>query len=156
VIAAPPPLVAPVRAPLAVNPAQPGRGMFVWPLRGDILSGFGPKGVGQRSDGVNIAAAEGEPVRAAAAGTVVYAGDQVKGGFGKLVLVEHEGRWFSAYAHLSEIGVRMKERVGQNQQIGRVGRTGSVAAPQLYFEVRHAPSAGERARPVDPLPLLPQ
>jgi murein DD-endopeptidase MepM/ murein hydrolase activator NlpD len=37
-----------------------------------------------------------------------------------------------------------------------VGRTGSVAAPQLYFEVRHAPSAAERARPVDPMPLLPQ
>lgn len=161
VVAAPPPLVAPAPAPsvaatAAMSPSSDGRGLFVWPLRGDLISGFGPKGVGQRSDGVNITAAEGDPVRASAAGTVVYAGDQVKGGFGKLVLVEHENRWFTAYAHLSDIRVRMKERVTQNQTIGLAGRTGSVGAPQLYFEVRHAPTPGERARPVDPIPLLPQ
>jgi murein DD-endopeptidase MepM/ murein hydrolase activator NlpD len=86
---------------------------------------------------------------------VVYAGDQVKGGFGKLVLLEHEGRWFTAYAHLSEINVRMRDRVGQNQTVGLAGRTGNVAAPQVYFEVRHAPTPADRARPVDPLPLLP-
>lgn len=160
VIAAPPPVVAPTPAPgLSTGPANAalaGRGLFTWPLRGDLISGFGPKGVNQRSDGVNISAAEGDPVRAAAAGTVVYAGDQVKGGFGKLVLIEHENRWFTAYAHLADITVRMRDRIAQNQQIGRAGRTGNVGAPQLYFEVRHAPAAGERARPVDPLPLLPQ
>ncbi|MBW3560702.1 MAG: M23 family metallopeptidase, partial [Proteobacteria bacterium] len=160
VIAAPPPVVAPAPAPglstAPANAALAGRGLFTWPLRGDLISGFGPKGVNQRSDGVNISAAEGDPVRAAAAGTVVYAGDQVKGGFGKLVLIEHENRWFTAYAHLADITVRMRDRIAQNQQIGRAGRTGNVGAPQLYFEVRHAPAAGERARPVDPLPLLPQ
>ena len=157
VVAPPPPIVAATPPPAAASaPVLPGRGLFVWPLRGDVLSGFGPKGVGQRSDGVNISAAEGDPVRAAAGGTVVYAGDQVKGGFGKLVLIEHENRWFTAYAHLSDITVRMKDRIAQNQQIGRAGRTGNVGAPQLYFEVRHAPVAGERARPVDPVPLLPE
>jgi murein DD-endopeptidase MepM/ murein hydrolase activator NlpD len=159
VIAGSPAVVAPAPAPgvaAPVSAALSGRGLFVWPLRGDILSNFGPKGVGQRSDGVNISAAEGDPVRASAAGTVVYAGDQVKGGFGKLVLIEHENRWFTAYAHLSDISVRIKERITQNQQIGRAGRTGNVGAPQLYFEVRHAPATDERARPVDPLPLLPQ
>lgn len=147
---------APAGTSSATPTMLPGRGLFVWPVRGDLISGFGPKGVGQRSDGVNIAAAEGDSVRAAASGTVVYAGDQVKGGFGKLVLLEHEGRWFTAYAHLSEIKVRMKDRVAQSQEVGRAGRTGSVGSPQLYFEVRHAPAAGDRARPVDPLPLLPQ
>ena len=156
----PPPPAAPVATqagPLSGSAgALAGRGLFVWPLRGDLISGFGPKGMGQRSDGVNITAAEGDPVRAAASGTVVYAGDQVKGGFGKLVLIEHENRWFTAYAHLSDITVRMKDRVAQNQQIGRAGRTGAVGSPQLYFEVRHAPTPTERARPLDPLPLMPQ
>jgi murein DD-endopeptidase MepM/ murein hydrolase activator NlpD len=72
------------------------------------------------------------------------------------VLVEHPNRWFTVYAHLSDIAVRMRQTVAQGQELGRAGRTGNVGAPQLYFEVRHAPTAGERARPVDPLPLLPQ
>ena len=166
-----PPVAAPVRpAPAPVPPAAPaspapggaasaaatGQGVFRWPLQGDIVSRFGPRTAGGRSDGVNIVAAEGDPVRAAAGGTVVYAGDQVKGGFGKLVLVEHPDRWFTVYAHLSDIAVKMKQTVAQGQQLGRAGRTGNVGSPQLYFEVRHAPAAGDRARPVDPLPLLPQ
>jgi len=72
------------------------------------------------------------------------------------VLVEHADRWFTAYAHLSEIRVRIQDRVSAGQELGSVGRTGSVASPQLYFEVRNAPSPAERARPVDPIPLLPQ
>jgi murein DD-endopeptidase MepM/ murein hydrolase activator NlpD len=151
-VVAPAPVLPPVAAAVPAPPAV----QFTWPLQGAILTRFGPTGVGQRSDGVTIATAEGTPVRASAAGTVVYAGDQVKGGFGKLVLVEHPGRWFTAYAHLSDIGVRMKDRVSQNQQLGLSGRTGNVVAPQLYFEVRHAPTPADRARPVDPLPLLPQ
>jgi murein DD-endopeptidase MepM/ murein hydrolase activator NlpD len=129
---------------------------FSWPVRGEITAPFGPTGVGQRNDGLRIAAAEGVSVRAAAPGRVVYAGDQVKGGYGKLVLVEHEGRWFTAYAHLSDIKVRMRDTVQAGQELGSVGRTGSVATAQLYFEVRHAPDPNDRARPVDPMPLLPQ
>ena len=150
------PPVIPTPGAAVAGSAATRQGVFAWPLRGDLISGFGPGGAGQRRDGVNIAAAEGDPVRAAAAGTVVYAGDQVKGGFGKLVLIEHADRWFTVYAHLSDIGVRMRQKVSQGQELGRAGRTGGVAASQLYFEVRHAASAGERARPVDPIPLLPQ
>lgn len=149
--ALPVPSAAP--APAVAASAQP---RFAWPLKGELLAPFGPTGVGQRNDGLRLAAAEGTPVRAAAAGRVVYAGDQVKGGYGKLVLVEHEQRWFTAYAHLGEISVRMQDRVGAGQALGSVGRTGSVSAPQLYFEVRHAATPAERARPVDPLPLMPQ
>jgi murein DD-endopeptidase MepM/ murein hydrolase activator NlpD len=132
-----------------------GRGVFAWPLRGDILSGFGAKGTSQRNDGIDIRARAGEPVRAAAAGDVVYAGDQVPG-FGNLVLIKHADGWVTAYGHLDRVDVRMQERVQQGQQIGQAGSTGGVAEPQLHFEVRYAPTPQERARPVDPTLVLPK
>jgi murein DD-endopeptidase MepM/ murein hydrolase activator NlpD len=134
---------------------QMGRGLFAWPIRGDVISGFGGKGTGQRNDGLNIRAAAGEAVQAAAAGDVVYAGDQVPG-FGNLVLIKHADGWVTAYGHLSRVDVRMQQKVGQGQQIGQVGSTGGVSEPQLHFEVRYAPSPQERARPVDPELVLPK
>ena len=132
-----------------------GRGRFVWPVRGEILSGFGPKGPSQRNDGINIRAPSGEPVRASAAGDVVYAGDQVPG-FGNLVLIKHADGWVTAYGHLGRIDVKMQQRVTQGQQIGQVGVTGGVSEPQLHFEIRYAPTPEERARPIDPALVLPR
>ena len=134
---------------------QMGRGVFVWPLQGEVLSGFGSKGQGQRNDGVNIRARLGDPVRAAAAGDVVYAGDQVPG-FGNLVLVKHADGWVTAYGHLSRVGVRMQQKVSQGQEVGQAGSSGGVSEPQLHFEVRFAPTPQERARPVDPALVLPR
>jgi murein DD-endopeptidase MepM/ murein hydrolase activator NlpD len=135
--------------------AQMGRGLFIWPLRGEVISGFGGKGSGPHNDGMNIRAGDGDPVRAAAAGDVVYAGDQVPG-FGNLVLIKHANGWVTAYGHLGRIDVRMQEQVIQGQQIGQAGATGGVSEPQLHFEVRYAPTPQERARPVDPELVLPK
>ena len=132
-----------------------GKGRFLWPLRGEILSDFGPKGTGQRNDGINIRAARGAPVRASAAGEVVYAGDQVPG-FGNLVLIKHPDGWVTAYAHLSNVDVKIQQKVLQGQQIGEAGDTGGVAETQLHFEIRYAPTPAERARPVAPNLLLPR
>ena len=132
-----------------------GRGKFVWPVRGDVLSRFGPTGGGQRNDGVNIAARPSEPVRAAAQGEVVYAGNQVPG-FGNLVLIKHSGGWVTAYAHLAKIDVKMRQAIAQGQAIGEAGQTGTVDQPQLHFEVRYAPSPQDKARPVDPMLVLPR
>jgi murein DD-endopeptidase MepM/ murein hydrolase activator NlpD len=132
-----------------------GRGRFLWPVRGDIISSFGPKGAGQRNDGVNIRAAAGESVRAAAAGDIVYAGDQVPG-FGNLVLVKHADGWVTAYGHLARSDVKMQQKVAQGQQLGTVGATGGVTEPQLHFEVRYAPTPADRARPIDPNLVLPR
>ena len=126
-----------------------GRGRFIWPVRGDLLSGFGPKPDGQRNDGVDIAAPEHSAVRAAASGDVVYAGDQIPG-FGNLVLIKHEGGWVTAYAHLALSEVKIREHVSQGSEIGQVGETGGVAQPQLHFEIRYAPSPRDKARPIDP------
>jgi len=126
-----------------------GRGRFVWPVRGEVLSGFGSKPGGQRNDGVDIAAPEHSAVRAAASGDVVYAGDQIPG-FGNLVLIKHEGGWVTAYAHLSLSEVKIREHVSQGAEIGQVGLTGGVLQPQLHFEIRYAPSPRDKARPIDP------
>lgn len=151
----------PVGAPTASPPvseaqiSQMGRGLFQWPIRGDVISNFGDRGVGQRNDGVNIRARAGDPVRASASGDVVYAGDQVPG-FGNLVLIKHADGWVTAYGHLSRVEVRMQQKVTQGQQIGQAGQTGGVSEPQLHFEVRYAPTPQERARPVDPSLVMPR
>jgi murein DD-endopeptidase MepM/ murein hydrolase activator NlpD len=135
--------------------AAAGRGRFTWPVRGTVISGFGPMGTGQRNDGLNVRAGAGDVVRAAAAGEVVYAGDQVPG-FGNLILVKHDGGWVTAYAHLQRADVKMRQTVAQGQQIGMVGQSGGVPEPQLHFEVRYAPSAKDKARPIDPALVLPR
>ena len=154
----PPAGTAPVLPPPSAGPtdvAAVGRGKFLWPIRGEILSRFGPQGTGQRNDGLNIAAGEGTPVKAAAGGEVAYAGDQVPG-FGNLVLIRHPDGFVTAYAHLSDIAVKAKQTVSQGQQLGAVGSTGGVGRSQLHFEIRYAPTTRDKARPVDPELLLPR
>jgi murein DD-endopeptidase MepM/ murein hydrolase activator NlpD len=135
--------------------AAAGKGLFLWPVKGDLLQKFGPAIGGQRNDGVDISGAQGDPVVAAAAGEVVYAGNSVPG-FGNLVLIRHEGGWVTAYAHLKSLDVKMRQTVTQGQEIGMVGQTGGVGQPQLHFEVRYAPSTRDKARPIDPMLVLPQ
>ncbi|MEO8927237.1 MAG: LysM peptidoglycan-binding domain-containing M23 family metallopeptidase [Caulobacteraceae bacterium] len=163
-IVAAPPSRAYAYTPPAATPAMPalsqtavaqaGKGRFIWPVRGAILSPFGVMGVGRRNDGVDVKSPQGTVVVAAAAGNVVYAGDQVPG-FGNLVLVKHADGWVTAYAHLDKVSVQMRQSVTQGQELGQVGQTGGVAEPQLHFEVRYAPTPADKARPVDPLLVLP-
>jgi flagellar protein FlgJ len=92
--------------------------------------------------GIDLAAKYGTEVPAAAAGTVVSAGDQ--GGYGLTVVVRHPNGFESRYAHLSSLAVREGDTVGQGQQVGRVGSTGRSTGPHLHFEVTQA------GRRVDP------
>lgn len=86
--------------------------------------------------GVDYAAAMGTPVRAAADGVVIHAA--VKGSFGKLILIRHNGKYTTAYAHLHRYsnGIRPGTRVRQGQVIGQVGMTGATTGPHLHYEVR--------------------
>ena len=92
--------------------------------------------------GVDIAAAYGREVPAAAEGTVTFSG--VQGGYGNLVVVRHEGGAETRYAHLSQLDVREGDAVRAGDVIGRVGQTGRATGPHLHFELREA------GRPVDP------
>ena len=131
-----------------------GRGHFIWPVSGQILVAFGPKPGEQQSDGIDIGAPEGAVVKAAAAGDVVYAGNQVPG-FGNLVLIKHPGGWVTAYAHLSTTTVKIKDHVEQGDEVGEVGQTGGVSTPELHFEIRYAPTSRDKAKPIDPTLVLP-
>ncbi len=120
---------------------------FEWPVEGRIISSFGASHAGQRNDGINIATHLGEPIHAAAAGIVTYAGDQLKG-YGNLVLIRHDDGYVTAYAHAQSIAVARGQRVAKGQVIGYAGDTGDVRTPQLHFEIRKG------VEPVDPKPLL--
>jgi len=120
---------------------------FRWPVRGRVVTGFGPKPSGQQNDGINVAVPEGSPIKAADDGVVAYAGNELKT-YGNLVLVRHSNGYVTAYAHASEILVKRDEPVKRGQVIAKAGQTGNVAAPQLHFEIRKG------STPVDPMPFL--
>lgn len=138
----------PRRETSSTPPASSGPITFQWPIRGEILSTFGPKPDGRRNDGINIAADEGDSVRAAAGGTVVYAGGELQG-YGELVLIRHDGGWVTAYAHNSRLLVAEGDRVEQGQLVAEAGSTGSVDTPQVHFEIRRG------VTPEDPTGHLP-
>lgn len=133
--------------PVATTIAPSARPDFVWPLRGKVVSGYGPKEGGLYNDGINIAAPRGTPVAAAAEGTVVYVGDQL-GSYGNLVLIRHSGGMVTAYAHMGSVAVSKGDRVRKGQPIGTVGSSGTVSSAQLHFEVRKG------ARTMDPEKFL--
>jgi murein DD-endopeptidase MepM/ murein hydrolase activator NlpD len=108
---------------------------FSWPIKGPIVSKFGPKSGGLYNDGVNILAKGGANVRAAEDGVVAYVGNELKG-YGNLVIIKHSGGWITAYAHLKSSSVKRGQRVAQKEKIGHVGASGNVDSPQLYFGLR--------------------
>ena len=93
-------------------------------------------------NGIDYAAPHGTPVRATADGSVAFAGD--RGGYGKLVEVQHPNGYATRYAHLSGIAVRPHQPVRQGDLLGYVGSTGLATGPHLHYEVRR------RGQPVDP------
>jgi murein DD-endopeptidase MepM/ murein hydrolase activator NlpD len=112
------------------------------PLQGPVILSYGAG-----NDGVNIGAPKGSAVVSSAGGIVVYAGNEMKG-FGNLILIRHEDGWVTAYAHLDRMLVGKDTIVAAGDQIGTVGTSGGVSAPQLHFELRH------NSKPVDPKPAI--
>jgi murein DD-endopeptidase MepM/ murein hydrolase activator NlpD len=120
---------------------------FYWPVGGQVISEFGTGKDGQRNDGINIAAPEGTPIRAAAGGTVGYVGNGLKN-YGNLLLIRHKSHYITAYAHAERISVTRGQTVKAGDIVGTVGESGDVAQPQLHFEIRSG------VTPLDPRKLL--
>jgi murein DD-endopeptidase MepM/ murein hydrolase activator NlpD len=147
---------ASIRAQIAARtaatstPSVSGSG-FVRPVPGGVSSGFGMRihpitGTRRMHNGLDMNASQGDPIRAARAGTVILAG--VKGGYGNTVMIDHGGGMVTLYAHQSKLGVTVGQRVEAGEVIGWVGSTGDSTAPHLHFEVRINGS------PVDPMKYL--
>lgn len=112
-----------------------------WPAQGKVIKRFG-----RLNRGIDIAGRKGEPVRATAAGQVVYRGSGLTG-YGKLIIIKHNNEYLSAYAHNDVFLVKEGQRVKARQIIARMGRSGTQRV-MLHFEIRRA------GRPINPLKLL--
>jgi murein DD-endopeptidase MepM/ murein hydrolase activator NlpD len=119
---------------------------FAWPMKGVVTSPFG-KRWGRMHEGIDIGAPKGTPVYASAAGKVIFAGN--RGAYGKVIIIQHPGNWFTVYAHNSKIVVSQGETVKQGQLISKEGQTGRATGPHLHFEIRKG------AKPLNPLSFLP-
>jgi murein DD-endopeptidase MepM/ murein hydrolase activator NlpD len=135
-------------AALPSPPPRTGR-LFQWPVEGSVLSGFGDQPGGRHNDGINIGAKRGATVVAAESGVVAYAGNELRG-FGNLLLIKHADGFMTAYAHNDALLVTRGQKVRKGDAVARVGSSGSVARPQLHFEIRK----GRKA--VNPLKYLPK
>ncbi|MBC7910980.1 MAG: peptidoglycan DD-metalloendopeptidase family protein [Pyrinomonadaceae bacterium] len=112
----------------------------LWPVRGNLESGFG----GRRNpfggasfeyhEGQDIDAPYGEPVAAAASGTVIHAGWQ--NGYGQVVYIDHGSGLTTRYGHLSQIEVAVGQSLARGEKLGLVGSTGRSTGPHLHYEVR--------------------
>ncbi len=135
----PPAAATPVAAP--VNSGIGWR----WPADGVVVGRYV---AGEATkQGVDIAGASGQSVRAAGPGVVVYSGAGLVG-YGELIIIKHNEQWLSAYGHNRKRLVNEGQNVKAGEQIAEMGRTGA-ARDMLHFEIRY------NGKPVDPLLYLP-
>lgn len=111
----------------------------VWPVDGRVMSSFGARtdpfsGEGAFHTGVDISAATGTPVRAAADGVITFA--EMENGYGRIIKIDHGNGIETYYAHLSRFYVAAGQSVRRGEMIGAVGSSGRVTAPHLHYEVR--------------------
>jgi septal ring factor EnvC (AmiA/AmiB activator) len=125
------------------------RGSLKRPVSGKVVVAFGQNrsekfNTYTLSNGVTIQSAEGTPVRAVYGGRVIFA-DWLRG-YGRIIIVDHGGNYYTLYGHLSDLKVQVGQEVEADRIIGLVGDSGSLEGPALYFEIRH------HGKPVDPGP----
>jgi murein DD-endopeptidase MepM/ murein hydrolase activator NlpD len=114
---------------------------FIKPVEGKIISGFGPRN-GKMHKGIDIQAPEGESIKAAEDGVVIFSG--FLKGYGNVIIIKHEEDFFTVYAHNKVNLVKEGEFVKKGQVIGKVGMTGNAQIPHLHFEIR------KKTKPLDP------
>lgn len=118
---------------------------FLWPVEGELIARFDLKSRPQNA-GIDIAAAPGTPIRASAAGVVIYVGNELAS-YGNLLLIEHHSAYVTAYAHAQRYTIKKGDLVERGQVIGFSGGTNGRQTA-MHFEIRRA------AKPVDPLTFL--
>ncbi|MGN0708895.1 MAG: murein hydrolase activator EnvC family protein [Anaerovoracaceae bacterium] len=109
-------------------------GKFIWPVHGTVTCEWGTQRSYEKHPGMDIGVASGTPVKAAAAGVVIYAG--WNGGYGNCVAISHGSGLITLYGHNSSILVSVGQRVSQGTVIAKSGSTGWSTGPHVHFEVR--------------------
>jgi len=133
----------------AQNKSNPDKKMhFDWPVDEAKLSRGFINRKRKHHWGLDLANKKGTPILAAENGYVVYTGRQFHG-YGRLIVIEHNDRWASLYAHLEKFLVKEGDFVKRGQSIGEMGRTGHATGYHLHFELR------DNRIPVDPQLSLP-
>jgi murein DD-endopeptidase MepM/ murein hydrolase activator NlpD len=137
--------LASVTPPVSSIPPRPTDLDFAWPVQGKLSSRFGWRH-GDRHEGIDISSRAGTPVHAAEAGRVIYSG--WLGGYGRVVIVKHTGRYSTVYAHNRKNRVSKGEFVERGDVLAEVGSSGNARGTHLHFEIRYD------RRPEDPLRYL--
>jgi septal ring factor EnvC (AmiA/AmiB activator) len=124
-------------------------GKLDWPVKGELLSGFGKTRHREFGDevfrnGIDIGVSAGQEVKAVEKGTVAFA-DRFAG-YGRMIIVDHGERYYTVYAHLSEMLKKSGDTVKRGETLGLAGDSDSLAGAKLYFELR------KEGRSVDPVP----
>ena len=133
-----------LQAPEETHHFVVNKGRLPWPIRGEIIARFGAR-VHPRyrtttaNNGIDIATRNSSPAAAVHDGRVVYA-DQFLG-YGRLVILDHDGGFYTLYGNLDEIGVTVNAQVAAGAAVGKT-------RDYLHFEIRRA------GQPVDPLQWL--
>lgn len=127
----------------ATEPSPATAGQWLWPAGGRLIAGYNEVS----NKGVDIGGAVGDPVVAAAAGKVVYAGAGLRG-YGKLIVIKHNQDYNSVYAHNDKLLVKEEDQVTQGQKIAELGNS-EADRPKLHFEIRR------QGKAVDPMKYLP-
>ncbi len=120
---------------------------WAWPADGPVRRSYATESGGK--SGIQIGGSVGDPVRAAAAGEVVYSGSELRG-YGNLIIVMHDERYLSAYGYNRELLVEEGDQVDRGEKIAEMGRSPGAEAATLHFEIRVDGEA------VDPEPHLPE
>lgn len=127
-----------------------------WPLKEGRIAGlFNPRASKgkRRHKGLDLLAPRGAPIYAALGGVVevVSSGGQGWRGYGKIVFINHSGKFWTLYSHCDTIDVKIGQTVKQGEQIATVGRTGRASGFHVHFELRDA-----NGSPIDPMRFLPK
>jgi lipoprotein NlpD len=141
----PPPAAVAAATPIVAGASRQAAGIaWRWPADGSLIKKFQ---AGDAIPGIEVAGKNGDPVRAAADGVVVYSGNGLVG-YGELVIIKHNDSFLSAYGHNRKRLVKEGERVKAGQMVAEMGSSGATR-DELQFQIRRD------GNPVDPLQYLP-
>ena len=122
--------------------------VFVWPIRGKVVSFYGSHKDGVKNKGIDIKARHGEAVIASRSGKISFVEENMEG-FGKTIIIDHPDEYSTVYAYNSQLLVSVGQRVRQGTVIAKAGQSGRAPSPRLHFEIR------KKHKPQNPFYFLP-